>query len=214
MNEKGVNEVLQFFLFHVSLYFETLMNLHALQKQLGSLGFPLFNSQELRRATGMTRNAIRLWLIRQIKIGIVVPLKKRRGIYCFADHPPHVWVIANILYRPSYISLETALSYYGILPESIYTITSVSTKTSRSFKAMGKEFLFQKIKKEAFCGYQTLSIDNNTVLIADKEKALADYLYFVHLGKKSLNDRLRWEKVNIRKVLGYLKKFQRPGQLL
>lgn len=170
----------------------------------------IFSSEELRRETGASVNAVRLWLIRQIKKGTVIPLKRRRGLYASASALPHEWAAANRLYQPSYISLETALSYYGLLLESVYPVTSVTTRTSRTFHAMGKEFAYQKIKKTAFGGTRALPIEGQTVLIAEKEKALADYLYLASLGEKKLNERLRWGKVRWRKVEEYLSLFERP----
>lgn len=177
---------------------------------LSQQGLKIFSSQELKRATKMTRTAVRLWLIRHIKNGIVTPLKKRRGLYCFTDDIPHNWLIANRLYRPSYISFETALSYYGILLESVYAVTSVTTKITRTFQIVGKEFTFQKIKKNAFCGYRPLSIEGKTVIIAEKEKALADYLYFVYLKKKVWNGRLNMRGIDKKKLQEYLKTYQMP----
>lgn len=66
---------------------------------------------------------------------------------------PDEYLLANILYQPSYISLEFALSYYSLIPESVYLITSVTTKPTREF-AVGKLFFsYQTIKKQAFVGY-------------------------------------------------------------
>lgn len=182
-----------------------------LQKALLNSGLNIFSSQELRRASGMTKNVARLWLIRHIKNGTVLPLKKRRGIYCFAEDLPHDLVIANKLYSPSYVSLETALSYYGILPETVYSITSITTRTTRRFELIGKEFSYQKIKTNAYFGYKSMDVDGRTVLFAEKEKALADYLYFVFLRKKSLNERIRIDKTDKKVLMQYLKKYQVQG---
>lgn len=179
-----------------------------IHKRLLGSGLSIFSSQEVRRATEMTSNAVRLWLIRCIAGGLIIPLKKRRGLYCFADNIPSDWLVANRLCQPSYISLEVALSYYGILPENIYSVTSVTTKITRSFQTLGKEFVFQRIKKAAFCGYVPVKMSGQTVLIAEKEKALADYLYFVFLKKKKINNRLRFDGISKREFVGYLKKFQ------
>src|SRR5258706_9031300 len=138
-------------------------------------------------------------------------IKRRRGLYCLKRKSPHPWLIANKLLRPSYISFETALSYYGGLPETIYGITSATAKSTRTFEALEKTFTYQKIKQAAFLGYQPVSIEGSTVFLAEKEKALADYLYFVHLKKKSLNDRLKWSEFDKKKTIHYLKTFDRKG---
>lgn len=72
--------------------------------------------------------------------GILEPLK--RGLYIagpsVTDKKPDVMLVANHLLGPSYVSVETALSYYGLIPERVYETSSMTTKASRSFNtAMG-----------------------------------------------------------------------------
>lgn len=86
--------------------------------------------------------------------------------------------IANKLYTPSYISLETALSLYNIIPEIAAQVTSVTTKPSREFKNRHGVFIYRSCKKRAFTGYRIVSFEGYKVLIADMEKALVDFLYF------------------------------------
>jgi len=86
--------------------------------------------------------------------------------------------IANKLYVPSYISLETALSHYNIIPEIAAQVTSVTTKSSREFKNRHGVFIYRSCKKRAFTGYRIASYEGYKVLIADREKALVDFLYF------------------------------------
>ena len=186
------------------------MKLYFIQQKLAEQRLNLFSSRELRRACGMTPASCRLWLIRQVKKGVILPLKRRRGLYCFTSALPHDWQVANRLYQPSCISLETALSFYGCLPEAVYGVTSVTPRITRNFEALGKTFYFHKIKQEAFGHFHPLAVEGQTVLIAEKEKALADYLYFVHLGKKTLNDRLRIGKIRKSFLKKCLRHFGRP----
>jgi len=86
--------------------------------------------------------------------------------------------IANKLYAPSYISLETVLSFYNIIPEIAAQVTSVTTKPSREFKNRHGVFIYRSCKKRAFTGYRIVSYEGHKVLIADREKALVDFLYF------------------------------------
>ncbi len=116
----------------------------------------------------------------------------KRGFYYFLEFPPHNYELANILYNPSYISFETVLSEHGIIPEVVYPVISATTKPTRMFEFQEKVFKYLKIKKQAFTGYSK----KENYLIADPEKALADYLYFVSLGKKRLNDRLELSRIN------------------
>jgi predicted transcriptional regulator of viral defense system len=86
--------------------------------------------------------------------------------------------VANKLYAPSYISLETALSHYNIIPEIAVQVTSVTTKPSREFKNRYGVFIYRSCKNRAFTGYRIVSYEGYDVLIADKEKALVDFIYF------------------------------------
>ncbi|GFP43259.1 hypothetical protein HKBW3C_02389 [Candidatus Hakubella thermalkaliphila] len=105
------------------------------------------------------------------------------------------------------------LSYHHLIPETVYTITSATTKPTREFEALDKIYHYYKIKREAFLGYEPKKIDGVTVLIAEPEKALVDYLYFVSLKKKALNERLTTKNLNRRKVLEYAEAFKREGLL-
>lgn len=95
----------------------------------------------------------------------------RRGVYAFADANPSIEEIAAALCSPCAISLEYALNLYGLLPDIPFGVTLVTTRQTRRFNTAFGQFSFQKIKKEAFVGF-----DPKT-LLAEREKALADYLY-------------------------------------
>lgn len=105
----------------------------------------------------------------------------KRGLYelCYPDAMaiPDVYV-ANKLYDPSYVSLETALSHYGILPEVSMAVTSITTKATRRFKNVHGLFVYRSVKPEAYSGYHIERHRNFEVLFGDPEKALVDYLYF------------------------------------
>jgi len=87
------------------------------------------------------------------KKGSIITL--RRGMYEFA-YPVRQEIpdmhIANKLYSPSYISLETALSYYNIIPEFAVAVTSVTTRPTRRLKNGYGLFLFHSIQPGAFRG--------------------------------------------------------------
>ena len=93
--------------------------------------------------------------------------------------------IANKLYSPSYVSLETALSHYSIIPEVAMAVTSLSTKPTRTFKNKHGLFLYRTIKPAAFCGYTIEQVNGFNVLLAEPEKAFIDYLYFKTLNNKT-----------------------------
>jgi len=176
---------------------------------LGEKGVMVFTPQEFKRIFRTDSRQTRYFLETYTKHGFLVRLKK--DLYVLKTKFPNEEIIANILYKPSYLSLEYALSRYGIIPESVYSITSITTKTTVAFVVQGKEFLYRKIKKEAYTGYTPVKVDGKTIFIAEPEKALADYLYFVSLGRKTLNDRIDRSKLNKEKVIEYSKLFERKN---
>jgi predicted transcriptional regulator of viral defense system len=111
------------------------------------------------------------------------------------------------LYEPSYVSLELALSYYQIIPETVYEITSVTTKAPRRFSVLGKSFTYRSIKKEAFTGYLPNKQNGITFFIADPEKAFVDLNYFRLINKQKPLSRFNKEKINPVKALRYAKLF-------
>lgn len=106
--------------------------------------------------------------------------KLRRGYYMFSDliiNEETLFLIANRLYAPSYVSFEMALSYYSLIPEGVYLITSASGKKTVSFKTPIAEFSYRKIKPELLFGYRMEKQRGQGYKIAEMEKAVLDYLY-------------------------------------
>jgi predicted transcriptional regulator of viral defense system len=168
----------------------------------------LFTPNEFSRVFKVPMRKTRYFLEMYTKRGLLVRL--RNGLYALKEMVPNEEVIANALYQPSYISLEYALSRYGIIPEMPYTITSVTPKITATFTARGKDFSYQKIKKNAFTGYVPEKVGDHTIFIATPEKALVDYLYFVSLGKRTLNDRFSIGRLDHKKIMLYGKRYARP----
>ena len=183
------------------------LNQLQVEEKLKSLNLLIFTPQEFRGVFNVKKNTASVFIKRNLKSGLFIKL--RNQFYALKDSNPSHYFIANKLYQPSYISLEKALSHYGIIPETVYTITSITTKPTREFKTPKGIFSYQSIKKEAFTGYEPKKIDGLTVLFAEPEKALADYLYFVDLKKMSLNDRLNLKNIRKTKLLASLRLFKR-----
>lgn len=107
-------------------------------------------------------------------------LALRRGLYVPGpeiDLPtPDVFVIANHLRGPSYISLESALSYWGLIPERVYEISSVTIKTSKVYATPLGRFSFQHLETPYYSfGLKSVRItEYQTAMIASREKALCD----------------------------------------
>lgn len=89
-----------------------------------------------------------------------------------------LWFAANRIYQPAYLSLETALSYHGLIPEGVYTLTSVGTRKTTVFRTPIGTFRYQRLLPRLYFGYEVLRpMGNRPVLMAGLEKAILDYCY-------------------------------------
>ena len=124
---------------------------------------------------GFDRNNLTRW----IKKGLLIRL--RQGYFTFPEYkskPDYALFFANRMYRPSYISLHTALSFYGMIPESVVQITSVTPLKTSMFTNVFGEYTYKTIKPNLMFGYGLKPLnDGRTLQIADPEKALLDLLY-------------------------------------
>ena len=126
-----------------------------------------------------------------------------KGKYRFLFQPADDFTLANFIYQPSYVSLESALSFYGIITGFPYRITSISIKPTKLIEVGQKEYIYSQIEKSLFWGYTKL--DN--FLIAEKEKALLDYIYFGIKGLRNLSfDEMDFSEIDKNKLTGYTKK--------
>ncbi len=182
------------------------------EEKLKSAGLAVFTPREFKGIFKVAPGAAAVFLSHNVGKGGIF-IKIRNGFYKIKDAHTSRYLIANKLYEPSYISLSTALSHYGIIPEVVYATTSVTAKLSREFETPIGNFIYQRIKQAAFTGYGLRAIDRENVLIAEPEKALADYLYFVDLKKVSLNDRLELKNIKKSVLLGFVKLFERPSMI-
>lgn len=177
-------------------------------QSLAKRGYTLFTRLEFQRLFRVSKTAATFFLFRHTRGGLFVRLKN--GLYALADPFPSEEEIANRLYQPSYLSFEYVLARHGIIPEAVYTITSATTKPSREFQVEGKAYSYHTLKKSAYSGFETRKKDAVAILTATPEKALVDYLYFVALKKKPLNDRLHLQGLSKKIVLSYARLFEHP----
>lgn len=184
-----------------------LMNWYHFEHKIKGKGIPLFTVADIHNLFGVTKVAANFLLQRYTKRGFIIRLK--RGLYAFPDALPSDLYIANKLYSPSYISLEFALAYHGVIPEIVYEITSVTTKATRRFevKTLGKVFSYRKIKKAAYTGYTIQKLQGVGFNIADAEKAFVDINYFRLLSKQKPISRFHKEKINRAKATQYAELF-------
>lgn len=152
-------------------------------------------------------------------------IKLRQGWYAFPEllqRPDFARYVANRIYRPSYISLHTALSIYGMIPESVTDITSVTTLKTAQFTNKFGQYSYQNVKPDLFFGYKPISIVSNTSginaiqqtwLLAHPEKALLDLLYLYpfydsidELEQLRLDEDFLAEELDINRLNEYLQK--------
>ncbi len=132
-------------------------------------------------------NQVLLWekdfdrnnLTRWCRKGLLVKL--RNQYYAFPEYrqvPDFSRYVANRIYMPSYISLHSALSFYGMIPEEVVQLTSVTTLKTAKFENAFGTFHYQNVKTPLFFGYEMKTMQNGRgLLFATPEKALLDLLY-------------------------------------
>lgn len=177
------------------------------REELIKRGVGIFTPQDFQRIFRTTEFKTKYFLGEYTKRGLFLRLKN--GLYMLNTDPLPEEEIANRLYRPSYLSFEYAMATYNLLLEMPYSVTSATTKPTRTFTVGEKTFSYSTIKREAFTGYVPVKRAGRTILIAEPEKAIVDYLYFVSLGKKPKNDRLNTATLDKQKVLYYASLYQR-----
>lgn len=181
------------------------------REELLNRGLRVFTPLDFSRIFPRSQDQIRYFLETQTKQGLFIRLK--RGLYALKTDLPGDEEIANVLYKPSYISFEYALAKYGIIPESPYNITSATTRPTRLFTITRLAYSYYTIKQKTYTGYFLDTSANRKVLIAEPEKALADYLYFVAIGQKFWNDRFDTSRLDKEKLKDYSKLFDREKVL-
>jgi predicted transcriptional regulator of viral defense system len=121
------------------------------------------------------KNNISYWS----KKGLI--LKLRNGYYIFPEYKTKsgfAFFAANRIYRPSYISLHSALAFYGMIPESVVQITSVTSRKTATFSNAIGEFSYKTVKPDLMFGYDVKPIvQGHSFFLAKPEKALIDLLY-------------------------------------
>jgi len=181
-------------------------------------------------------------LLRQ---GVIIRVKK--GLYVFGDkyrrHPYSKELLANLIYGPSYVSLDYALAYHGLIPERVEALTSVTPSRSRRFSTPAGLFIYRQVPARAYeVGMVRVEGEHDQAfLIASPEKALADKIVSVRgapiasIGEmgRFLEEDLRidtgairslsaekidefagrYRSLRLRRLSGYLRRHQRSGEV-
>lgn len=147
-----------------------------------------------------------------MKKGLLIRL--RRGWFTFAEYrekPDYIFYFANRMYKPSYISLHTALAFYGLIPEAVIQITSVSSLKTNEFVNEIGAFIYRSLFDGLFFGYEPRPVSGGkTIYLATPEKALLDLLYLYpeyktvqHMEDLRLDEDLLHERIDTGKLFAF-----------
>ncbi len=153
-------------------------------------------------------------LVRWQKKGYII--KIRNGWYCFSDTESSEnidWLAANLVYDPSYVSLQSAMSYYGLIPEAIFETTSITTRKTNRFVTPLGNYSYNHVKSNIFSfGQSLIHMDGDRsqtgrgrkILLASPEKAILDFFY-IHIHYKTEKDmeHLRLDEALLKETLNW-----------
>ena len=177
-------------------------NLAIITKKLYKSNNKFFTLQQLSDVLNIKKSSLFKIIQKLLAANILTKIEKNK--YFLTDSQISDFALANYLYQPSYISLESALNFYGILSQFPYEITSITTKKPKEKIFENQIFTYRKLKKELYFGYQKIE----DYLIAYPEKALLDQLYLYAKGLKSINlDEYKLDSLNVSRIRKYLKNY-------
>lgn len=162
---------------------------------------------------GFDKNNLGRW----VKKGLLIRL--RQGWYAFPEYIGKAGFelyIANRIYRPSYVSLHTALAFYGLIPEAVIQISSVTSMKTLTFSNPFGTYSYKTLKPDLFFGYDLKPVTGDrSIQIATLEKALLDLLYLYpfyntisEMEALRLDEDLMHENLDFGKMMDFLSKFE------
>lgn len=180
--------------------------------------YAFFRSNTFEHITDNS-NLLRRQMVDWAKRGYIIKLKK--SFYTLNDNDRKarfsLFFLANNLYLPSYISLESALSYYRMIPEKIAAVTSISSKKTQRFTNAYGNFIYHHISPKLYGDFVAEQDEfGNKFYLATPERAVVDFLYFKGIGgikADIFEDSFRWqntEKLNLKQLRIMGEKFNSP----
>ncbi|MBI5824070.1 MAG: hypothetical protein HZB18_08595 [Chloroflexi bacterium] len=179
-------------------------NSAVLVKQIYQSKLELFTTKTLRDMLGakVSQAAFFSMLARLMRQNILQKLERDK--YMLAGRRVHDFRIANFLYEPSYVSLEAALNFHGVLSQFPYEVASMTTRKPVTKTVDEKTYRYARIKRPLFWGYESIQ----GFLIAQPEKALLDLLYLTSKGLAIVHtDELDTSKLDKARFALYAKEF-------
>jgi len=173
------------------MYFENLLELVGDE--------PVFETA-LLLAGKVNPDIVRQQLTRWTKSGRLYQL--RRGLYAIAPPyqkvKPHPFLVANRLQRASYVSLQSALAFYGLIPDTVQLVLSVTVGRPERLETSLGPFVFRHVKPELLHGFHMTDLSGQQALVAIPEKALLDLVYLQPEGNSDeYLDELRLQNLDL-----------------
>jgi len=146
-------------------------------------------------------------------------IKLRNSWYSFPDYlntPNIQHFVSNKIYSPSYISLHSALAFYGIIPEAIVRTTAVSSLKKTNFENAFGSFSYQQILPELMFGNeQKTFLHKHSLIFATPEKAILDLLYLYpqynneqEITELRFDEEFMQEDLSVERLNEFTEKFQ------
>jgi predicted transcriptional regulator of viral defense system len=189
------------------------MNYLAFRKQF--LDYKVFSLMEIEK---INPDFNRINLVNWQNKGYLIKL--RNGWYRFAEVPSDeslLFLIANRIYSPSYVSFHSAAAWHGMIPEAVFTITSATTIKTANYTNQDGAFKYITIKSSLFFGYGWIRRNDMLIRMANIEKTLIDLMYMDHtidsitdLEGMRLNKTVLKESIILTKLDNYLKLIDSP----
>lgn len=179
---------------------------YAIYAQLRELQGRYLSQTELKYALDGTADSRFAKVKRAVANGLLI--RVRRGLYCLskdlAREKPHPYVLADRIYGPSFISLESALSYHGLIPEGVKVVTSVTGRRRNYFTTPLGDYSYMTVPTKNFMLSIQRVVDGDAVyFMASPWRAIADYVYCYKKNWRNIEplvDSLRMEPETIPKL--------------
>jgi hypothetical protein len=156
--------------------------------------FPVFSLGDVRKLfPTIDKKRLVEWKQKGYILGV------SRGFYAWPDlvtTQQDKWALACKVYAPAYISLQSALSHFGFIPEGVFSVTAITTHKTRSFALAETGYYYRTMQPSLFFGYTIQKAQNGMPFrMVYPEKLLLDWLYLNPMVKQSADfESLRWNK--------------------
>jgi hypothetical protein len=174
---------------------------NSLERKLRNYPHPYLTDSEVENLIDGTRDSRYSKVKRMLAQGKLLHIK--RGLYCITDEigyfkKPHPFELAQYIYGPSFISLESALSYHNLIPEAVYTTTSATGKRFKEIKTPLGHFSYQQVPlKDLYTEVALIKDNENTFFMAKPWRAICDYIYCHRKNWYSLDPLIKSLRINV-----------------